>query len=144
MLWAAAVKPGKPVSCHKIENPIRLGNVALVSLGPFQTESSLILVTKKQEFLLCTLSGKHSSQMMDLLFDDEDEITFKVMDGGSFHLVGYEDPDDYDSDDETESEVEGDITEMDPVVRGLNSSVSRLSVASKRSRLDAFRAGRRA
>lgn len=139
MLWAKAVKPGKPVSCRKIEYPIRLGNVALVNTGPFQTQSSLVIVHGKKEFLLCTLSKAKPSQMMDLLFDDEDEISFKVMDGGTFHLVGYEEPDDY-SDDES-AEDDGDSA-TDPLDVS-TSAMLRLSVGNRRSRLDAFRIGRR-
>lgn len=139
MLWAKAVKPGKPVSCRKIEYPVRLGNVALVNAGPFQTQSSLIIVHGKKEFLLCTLSKAKPSQTMDLLFDEEDEVTFKVMDGGTFHLVGYEEPDDY-SDDES-AEDDGDST-ADPVDVS-TSGLLRLSMGNRRSRLDQFRMSHR-
>lgn len=139
MLWTAVVKPGKPVSCRKIEYPVRLGNVALVNAGPFQTHSSLIIVHGNKEYLLCTLSASKPQQTMDLLFDDEDEVVFKVMDGGTFHLVGYEDPDD--EDDESEDEDDGDSI-TDPLTAP-TTSLSRLSVSTRRSRVDTFRAGRR-
>lgn len=140
MLWATVVKPGKPVSCRKIEYPVRLGNVALVNAGPFQTQSSLIIEHGNKEYLLCTLSTAKPSQVMDLVFDDEDEVVFKVMDGGTFHLVGYEEPDDED-DDESEDEDDGD-SGTDPLSAS-TTSLSRLSVGTRRSRIDTFRANRR-
>ena len=139
MLWAAAVKPGKPKSCRKIENPIRLGNVALVNAGPFQTQSSLIIVIGSKEYLLCTLSKAKPSQMMDLLFDDEDEVSFKVMDGGTFHLVGYEEPDDYSDDDSEEEDGDSGADPLDISTSAMN----RLSVGNRRSRMDAFLVSRR-
>lgn len=77
--------------------------------------------------------------MMDLLFDDEDEVVFKVMDGGTFHLVGYEEPDDY-SDDESD-EDDGD-SGADPLDES-TSAMNRLSFGNRRSRMDAFRLNRR-
>jgi hypothetical protein len=132
MLWTAAVKPGKPVSCRKIEDPVRLANVALVNPGPFQKESSLIISHGNKDYLLCTLSVSKPSQVMDLLFDDEDEVTFKVIDGGTFHLVGFEEPDDDSSDEE--SEDDGDSSAL---------AMERLAVSSRRSRMDRFLVSRR-
>lgn len=150
MLWTAVVKPAKPVHCRNIENPVRLANVALINAGPFQTHSSLMICHGGRDYLLCTLSLSTRSQAMDLLFDDEDEVTFKVMDGGTFHLVGFEEPDDYDdSDDEEddESSVSGDeATPGSPIGRSLKSSTAamgRLAVGSRRSRLDTYMLARR-
>ena len=136
MAWAAKVKPGKPVYTAKLDYSVRLVNVALVKLGPFQEKCTLIMEFNGKDYMLCTLTETKPQTKMDLPFDPEDELVFKTTDGGTLDLVGFEEEDDETT--ESSTSDAGDTSES-----SLEASMSRMSVGPRRrARLDAFRLSR--
>lgn len=136
MIWAAKVKPGKPVHTSKLDYPVRLANVALVKLGPFQEKCTLVMEFEGKDYTLCVLTDAKPQQKLDLLFDPEDELIFKTTDGGTLDLVGSEEEDD--DSEYSSSEDAGDTSES-----SLDASMSRMSMGPRRrARLDAFRLSR--
>lgn len=115
--------------------PIRVTNIVLTKSPEDGSKVKVIIKQDHNEFVLCTLDDKNSSQVVDIMFEDEDQVFFRLSGDATVHLTGTEMEDE---DDGTDSSV----SSYDSIEANMG-TVQENKDGNRRSRFDKFRATRR-
>eukprot|EP01114_Cavostelium_apophysatum_P005059 TRINITY_DN1564_c0_g1_i1.p1 TRINITY_DN1564_c0_g1~~TRINITY_DN1564_c0_g1_i1.p1 ORF type:complete len:350 (+),score=144.24 TRINITY_DN1564_c0_g1_i1:93-1142(+) len=117
--WAIEVQPGKPVAVVP-DAPLHITQVALDANATSGKRSALQLTVadKKTTLGACKLNGVEQFPL-DLLLDEDSEVSFEVVGGDKLHIAGYyvlfdDDEDDLLMDDEDE-EIPSDESDAENV-----------------------------
>ena len=122
------------------KEPIRITNVALAKLEDSSTKLKVFIRVDEKDILICTLDNETPSQKVDIMFDADDQVSFRVSGLGLIHLIGVVEPRDPDSGSSSEGE-EG--VEEEAVVEETPLGNRREKGSSRLARLARFRQERR-
>ncbi|KAI1295605.1 hypothetical protein HDE_05332 [Halotydeus destructor] len=127
MFWGYVLKGRKLTSILRPEEPIRIVSVALNQKDDLADVQVKVFARQdNREYLICTLNQDNAVQQVDIMFDGEDDLCFRVSGYGEVHLVGNIEPREVDDGSSVASSRQG----SDDSFRGLNKN--------SRSRLDQF------
>ena len=140
----------------KPEIPVRISNVALFKAPESGEPVRVFMKFDQGEYLICTLTSRIRNVKVDLLFDEKDQVTFRIT-GGIVHLSGNVEAydDDYESVDSNvlrenrdgSSHCQGDsdseYEDVKEAARRLDEMRARRERGSRRSRIDNYRLGHR-